>query len=65
MSGLTQMVSRALGGRGAATGRAGRGAMGSPARSRRPGGRARSGMGGRSQDEAIGRGVRALLRRAR
>jgi hypothetical protein len=62
MSGLTQIVSRVVGGRGTATGRrptAGPrttpgGAMGGGATS-----------GRRTQDEAIGRGVRSLFRRFR
>lgn len=60
MSGLMQMVNRAIGG-----GRRGGAGVGAT-RGRRPAG----GLGGttrgrRPQDEAIGRGVRGLLRRFR
>ncbi len=57
MSGLTQMVSKVMGNRGGGTGRAGRGGA--------MGGRRGSRGGNRSQDQAIGRGVRSLLRRVR
>jgi hypothetical protein len=64
MSGLTQIVSRALGGgrRGAA--RRPMGGAGTVGGGRPMGGGARP-TGGRKQDEAIGRGVRSLLRRFR
>ena len=59
MSGLMQMVNRAIGG-----GRRGGAEMGAPAR--RPVGGVGGAAGGRrTQDEAIGRGVRGLLRRFR
>ena len=61
MSGLMQMVNRAIGG-----GRRGGAGMGAPAARRRPvGGVGGATRGGRTQDEAIGRGVRGLLRRFR
>jgi len=61
---LRGIVNRFIGGRGAAGGVGGRrttggvgGGMGT--------GRAGAGRGGRTQDEAIGRGVRKLFRRVR
>ena len=61
MSGLMGMVNRAIGG-----GRRGRAGMGAPTAGRRPvGGVGGATRGRRTQDEAIGRGVRGLLRRFR
>jgi len=60
MSGLMQMVNRAMSGRRGGAG------VGAPA-GRRPvgGGVGGATRGGRTKDEAIGRGVRGLLRRFR
>jgi hypothetical protein len=54
-----QMVNRAMGGRRGAAG------MGTPAGGRPVGGVGGATRGRRAQDEAIGRGVRGLLRRFR
>ena len=59
MSGLMQMVNRAMGGRRGAAG------VGTPAGRRPVGGVGGATRGRRAQDEAIGRGVRGLLRRFR
>jgi len=60
MSGLMQMVNRAIGG-----GRRGGAGVGAPAGPRPVGGVGGATRGHRTQDEAIGRGVRGLLRRFR
>ena len=59
MSGLMQMVNRAMGARRGAAG------PGAPAGRRPVGGVGGATSGRRTQDEAIGRGVRGLLRRFR
>ena len=59
MSGLMQMVNRAIGGRRGGAG------VGAPAGRRPVGGVGGATRGHRTQDEAIGRGVRGLLRRFR